>query len=74
MAKLTSVVKDKNAMISILRKRSPKYNTFYNTLPHGLPPLIYLVHDDVVRAAHLLRSAERPLIIIGKGAAYARIS
>uniref|UniRef100_A0A1A9ZYI5 2-hydroxyacyl-CoA lyase n=1 Tax=Glossina pallidipes TaxID=7398 RepID=A0A1A9ZYI5_GLOPL len=44
----------------------------YKTLPHGPSPLIYPVHDDIIRAAHLLRSAQRPLVIIGKGAAYAK--
>ncbi|KAI9577375.1 hypothetical protein GQX74_013618 [Glossina fuscipes] len=59
---------------NLLQTTAPReeiYNN-YNTLPHGLPPLIYPVHDDVIRAAHLPRSAERPLIIVGKGAAYAK--
>uniref|UniRef100_A0A1B0C5T8 Thiamine pyrophosphate enzyme central domain-containing protein n=1 Tax=Glossina palpalis gambiensis TaxID=67801 RepID=A0A1B0C5T8_9MUSC len=58
-------------LLQTIAPREEIYNN-YNTLPHGLPPLIYPVHDDVIRAAHLPRSAERPLIIIGKGAAYAK--
>lgn len=39
---------------------------------HPKPPLIYPNITDVKVAVNLLRNAERPLVIIGKGAAYAR--
>lgn len=43
----------------------------YKTLSHPVAPLVYPAHDDVIRAGNLLRTAKRPLVIIGKGAAYA---
>ncbi|XP_013119363.1 2-hydroxyacyl-CoA lyase 1 [Stomoxys calcitrans] len=43
----------------------------YKTLAHPAAPLVYPPHDDVIRAVNLLRSAKRPLVIVGKGAAYA---
>lgn len=42
----------------------------YKIAAHPAPPLAYPAHEDVIRAASLLRSAKRPLVIIGKGAAY----
>ncbi|XP_034103595.1 2-hydroxyacyl-CoA lyase 1 [Drosophila nasuta] len=43
----------------------------YKALAHPAPPLVYPPHDEVIRAAQLLRQAKRPLVIIGKGSAYA---
>ncbi|XP_075165676.1 2-hydroxyacyl-CoA lyase [Haematobia irritans] len=42
----------------------------YKTLAHPTAPLVYPSHDDVIRAVNLLRTAKRPLVIVGKGAAY----
>lgn len=39
---------------------------------HPSPPLIYPDHDAVTNAVNLLKSAKRPLVIVGKGSAYAR--
>lgn len=39
---------------------------------HPMPPLCYPDIQCVQKAAALLKSAKRPLIIVGKGAAYAR--
>ncbi|KAG4068877.1 hypothetical protein HA402_005025 [Bradysia odoriphaga] len=39
---------------------------------HPSPPLIYPDHDAVSSAASLLKNAKRPMIIVGKGSAYAR--
>lgn len=55
---------------NILQSRVQE-DKIYKTLPLSAPPLVYPAHDDVIRAANLLRSAKRPLVIIGKGAAYA---
>lgn len=43
----------------------------YKAPAHPAPPLAYPPHDDVIRAAKLLRQAKRPLVIVGKGSAYA---
>uniref|UniRef100_A0A1A9W0X6 2-hydroxyacyl-CoA lyase n=1 Tax=Glossina brevipalpis TaxID=37001 RepID=A0A1A9W0X6_9MUSC len=55
-----------------LLQATAKTESIYKTLPYTPPPLIYPVHDEIIRAAQLLRSAQRPLIIIGKGAAYGK--
>lgn len=39
---------------------------------HPSPPLIYPDHDAVNEAVNLIKNAKRPLIIVGKGSAYAR--
>lgn len=39
---------------------------------HPLPPVIYPDHDALADAVRLIKSAKRPLVIVGKGAAYAR--
>ncbi|KAJ6645720.1 2-hydroxyacyl-CoA lyase 1 [Pseudolycoriella hygida] len=39
---------------------------------HPSPPLIYPDHDAISEAVKLLKSAKRPLVIVGKGSAYAR--
>lgn len=39
---------------------------------HPSPPLIYPDHDAVNEAVKLLKNAKRPLVIVGKGSAYAR--
>lgn len=39
---------------------------------HPSPPLIYPDHDALADAVKLIKSAKRPLVIVGKGAAYAR--
>lgn len=39
---------------------------------HPKPPLCFPDVSEVKRAVELLRSAKRPLVIVGKGAAYAR--
>lgn len=39
---------------------------------HPNPPLCCPSGEDVKKASELLKSAKRPLVIIGKGAAYAR--
>lgn len=39
---------------------------------HPSPPLIYPDHDAVTEAVNLLKNAKRPLVIVGKGSAYAR--
>ncbi|MES4793397.1 MAG: oxalyl-CoA decarboxylase, partial [Chloroflexota bacterium] len=36
------------------------------------PPRSLAPQEDVARALEALKSAERPLVIVGKGAAYAR--
>lgn len=41
-------------------------------LPCPDPPLICALTEDIRKALDLLTSAEKPLVIIGKGAAYAR--
>ena len=54
---------------NLLLSKAPE-NKIYKTLAHPVAPLVYPSHDDVIRAVNLLRSAQRPLVIIGKGAAY----
>lgn len=39
---------------------------------HPSPPLIYPDHDALNSAVSLLKNAKRPLVIVGKGSAYAR--
>lgn len=39
---------------------------------HPSPPLIYPDHDALAAAVKLIKGAKRPLVIVGKGAAYAR--
>ncbi|XP_037948727.1 2-hydroxyacyl-CoA lyase 1 [Teleopsis dalmanni] len=55
---------------NILQSRAPE-EKIYKALAHPAPPLVYPPHDEVIRAVNLLRSAKRPLVVIGKGAAYA---
>lgn len=43
----------------------------YQTQAIPVAPLAYPSHDDVIRAINLMRYASRPLVIVGKGAAYA---
>lgn len=39
---------------------------------HPSPPLAYPDHDALAAAVRLIKTAKRPLVIVGKGAAYAR--
>lgn len=39
---------------------------------HPTPPLVYPDHEALADAVRLIQSAKRPLVIVGKGAAYAR--
>lgn len=41
-------------------------------LTHPAPPLIYPDPDTLAATVRLIKSAKRPLLIVGKGAAYAR--
>ena len=47
-------------------------SSVYKQYSHPLPPLIYPDHDLLKDAVSLIKGAKRPLIIIGKGAAYAK--
>ncbi|KAI8038860.1 hypothetical protein M5D96_008773 [Drosophila gunungcola] len=55
---------------NILQSKAQE-SRIYKALAHPAPPLAYPPHDDVIRAAKLLRQAKRPLVIVGKGSAYA---
>lgn len=55
---------------NLLLSRAPVAK-IYKALPHPAPPLVYPSHDDVIKAAKMLRNAKRPLVIVGKGAGYA---
>lgn len=43
-----------------------------NPLPLPEPPKSCAELSDIMRAVDLLKSAQRPLLVVGKGAAYAR--
>lgn len=47
-------------------------STISDQYTHPSPPLIYPDHDAVNEAVRLLKNAKRPLVIVGKGSAYAR--
>ena len=55
----------------LLNTRVPD-NTVHLLGPPAPPPVILPPADKIHQAAHLMRNATKPLVIIGKGAAYGR--
>ena len=56
----------------LLGRSTSEESALENPLPVPEPPRSLANPVDVKRAIELLRSAERPLLIVGKGAAYSR--
>lgn len=56
---------------TLLLSKAPK-SDLSEQYVHPSPPVIYPDHDAVSDAVTVMKSAKRPLVIVGKGSAYAR--